>query len=150
MSFQRRRRDCGERCSRGRCRKGLHARANDLIRIRRNERKYLGRARHNSVRGITLSRIIRTTANITIKLWRTSRSSPGFHSLPSLSNALLFREKPRRFSSSYAMNCKAPLLTPTSARSVPRHRPRTPSFEYTSRKPSNEAEVSQTLEYNHR
>jgi len=51
---------------------------------------------------------------------RTSLSSCKVHSRPSLANRRLLRSNPQLFIFSYAINCSAPLLTPTSASVVPR------------------------------
>jgi hypothetical protein len=50
----------------------------------------------------------------------TNLSSSIVHARPSFSSLRRLRSKAHSFIFSYAMNCSAPLLTPTSASVVPR------------------------------
>ncbi len=66
---------------------------------------------------------------------RTSLSSSVVHARPSFATRRCLRSNAQFFIFSYAMNCSAPLPTPTSASSVPRYSPAQPSSRNIARNP---------------
>jgi hypothetical protein len=77
-----------------------------------------------------------------MRIERTNLSSSVDHDFPALAKALRFWVNPHSFIFSYAMNWRAPLLTPNSARDVPLYSPRIPSNLYVDESPSETKEIN--------